>query len=112
MRRERMVSALEEVGIPVVKAQGGFFLLADIKDKCGPDGPLGDVWDEVSQPGEAPDWTFCRALAKKLGIVALPISPFFGQDTPDDLRTRFVRFCFAKTDSTLDEAVARLHKLK
>merc|ERR1711971_247144 len=111
-RRDRMASALEHAGIPTVKEGGGFFLLADISSKCGSSGPLGDVWDEVSQPGEALDWTFCRALAKKVGIVALPISPFFGPDTPDEVRTRFVRFCFGKTDSTLDEAEKRLRLLK
>eukprot|EP00747_Dinoflagellata_sp_TGD_P168468 gnl/TRDRNA2_/TRDRNA2_194908_c0_seq1.p1 gnl/TRDRNA2_/TRDRNA2_194908_c0~~gnl/TRDRNA2_/TRDRNA2_194908_c0_seq1.p1 ORF type:complete len:646 (+),score=79.69 gnl/TRDRNA2_/TRDRNA2_194908_c0_seq1:130-2067(+) len=112
MRRERMISALEDAGVSIVKPQGGFFLLADIKNMCGKNGPLGDVWDEVAEPDEAPDWTFARALAKKLGVVVLPISPFFGSDTPDDVRTRFVRFCFAKTSSTLDEAVNRLQMLK
>lgn len=111
-RRKQMVSALEGAGIPTVTSQGGFFLLADISGMCGPDGPLGDVWDEVSQPGEAEDWTFCRALAQKLGVVALPMSPFFGADTPVHVRTRFVRFCFAKTDSTLAEAARRLQMLK
>jgi len=112
MRRQRMVSALEGAGIPTVRSQGGFFLLADISGLCGPNGPLGDVWAEESQPGEAQDWTFCRAMAKKLGVVALPMSPFFSDDTPADVRTRFVRFCFAKTDSTLEEAAKRLQMLK
>lgn len=111
-RRARMVSALDAAGIPSAKAQGGFFLLADIRDLCGANGPFGDVWEEVSQEDEATDWTFCRAMAQKLGIVALPISPFMGPEASDDVRTRFVRFCFAKTDSTLDAAAERLKLLK
>jgi len=107
-----MVSALQDAGIPAVQAQGGFFLLADISKVCGISGPLGDVWDEASLPGEPRDWTFCRAMAKKLGIVALPVSPFFGPDSPSYVRTRFVRFCFAKTDSTLDRAAERLQRLR
>lgn len=110
-RRSRMVRALEAAGVRTAKSQGGFFLLGDISALCGADGPLGASWVASEQPGEPRDWTFSRALAKELGIVSLPISPFFGPDAPEDLRSRFVRFCFAKTDGTLTEFERRVAKL-
>jgi len=110
-RREVMVSALEAAGIKTVQSQGGFFVLGDISALCGPEGPLGNSWKQSERPDEPRDWTFCRALAAELGVVSLPVSPFFGPDAPENMRTRFVRFCFAKTDETLNEATLRLRKL-
>jgi len=111
-KRLLMVSALEIAGVHTVESNGGFFLLADVRSLCGVSGPLGDVWSAVAQPGEPQDWTFCRALAAKLGIVALPMSPFFGDRASGSIRDRFVRFCFAKTDDTLAEAAKRFRQLK
>merc|ERR1712150_237053 len=88
-RRRSMVNALESAGMATVKSQGGFFLLADVETLCGEGGPLGDCWAAVTRPDEPQDWTFCRALASKLGIVALPMSPFFGPAAPEDMRERF-----------------------
>jgi len=114
-RRRIMVEALEAAGITTVRSQGGFFMLGDIAGLTGPSGPLASSWRAAERPGEPLDWTFCRALAAELGIVALPVSPFFGPGAPPDVRTRFARFCFAKTDATLEEAklrLARLHALR
>jgi len=113
-RRKRMVSALEIVGIKTVASASGFFLLADVGCLCGPEGPFGaEAWSRCVQehPDEERDWTFCRLLASELGIVSLPVSPFFSPNAPDNLRSRFVRLCFAKTDDTLDEATRRFRKL-
>jgi len=111
-RRQVMASALQDAGVKTVQSQGGFFMLGDIGGLCGSSGPFGDSWDASVRPDEALDWTFCRAMASELGIVALPVSPFFGPDAPDSVRTRFARFCFAKTDATLEEARRRLAKLR
>eukprot|EP00971_Amphidinium_carterae_P048497 955814-Amphidinium_carterae.1 len=61
--------------------------------------------------GKPRDWAFSLALAEEVGVVTLPVSPFFGPEVSEDERVRFVRFCFAKTDATLDEAAKRLRKL-
>lgn len=111
-KRQAMVEALEGAGVATVRSQGGFFLLADVSALCGEGGPLGDCWATAARADESQDWGFCRAMAAKLGIVALPMSPFFGPTAPVDVRERFVRFCFAKTDATLEEAALRLRRLK
>lgn len=36
------------------------------------------------RPDEAKDWTCCRALAAEIGIVSLPVSPFFGLELKMD----------------------------
>jgi len=40
-------------------------------------------------------------------VAAIPLSAFYG----DGFDQRVVRFCFAKKDETLREAIARLRKL-
>ncbi|WHP04665.1 MULTISPECIES: pyridoxal phosphate-dependent aminotransferase [Acinetobacter] len=47
------------------------------------------------------DIEMCQFLAEQHKIVAIPISVFY-KNAPDDLR--LIRFCFAKTDQTLQRA--------
>jgi methionine aminotransferase len=48
----------------------------------------------------------CYFLAEEKGIVAIPLSVFY-QHPPKDLR--LIRFCFAKTEQTLQRAVQLLN---
>ncbi|MGD8323907.1 MAG: aminotransferase, partial [Gammaproteobacteria bacterium] len=52
-----------------------------------------------------PDVDFCRWLTLEHGVAAIPISVFYANPPPDQ---RIVRFCFAKEDDTLDQAIQRL----
>jgi methionine transaminase len=54
-----------------------------------------------------PDLEFARRLAVEVGVAAIPVSPFYDQQ-PEQ---RIIRFCFAKNDSTLEHAAARLCEL-
>ena len=58
----------------------------------------------MSDLGEA---DFCQWLTREIGVAAIPLSAFYG----DGFDQRVVRFCFAKQDATLREAIARLKKL-
>lgn len=56
------------------------------------------------------DWKYCRYLALKHRVVAIPASPFFSSA---DYQTRFnvkamARFAFCKKDETLLDAKYRL----
>jgi methionine aminotransferase len=51
------------------------------------------------------DINMCQFLAEQHKIVAIPISVFY-QQAPESLR--LIRFCFAKTDQTLQRAGAIL----
>jgi len=50
------------------------------------------------------DRTFCEWLVRERGVAAIPVSAFY-ETAPD---ARLVRFCFAKTDATLEAAAQRL----
>lgn len=50
---------------------------------------------------------FAKWLTAEIGVAAIPLSAFYGE--PAENRT--VRFCFAKADETLREALGRLARL-
>ncbi len=54
-----------------------------------------------------PDQAFCEWLTTEAGVAAIPLSAF----TAAAPSRPVVRFCFAKTDATLDEALRRLARL-
>jgi methionine aminotransferase len=50
---------------------------------------------------------FCRWLTAEVGVAAIPLSAFYATPTEQ----RIVRFCFAKRDDTLQQALDRLVRL-
>jgi methionine aminotransferase len=62
-------------------------------------------YSAVSDRGDA---EFARWLCTGHGVATIPLSPFYGSPTPG---MRLVRLCFAKSDATLDAAIARLREL-
>ena len=86
-RRDFLAAGLAGAGFDVLPCDGSYFLTADIR-------PLG-----FSDDGE-----FCRQLISGKGVAAIPVSAFYESDPP----RHFARFCFAKLDETLEEAVRRL----
>ena len=63
---------------------------------------------EYSALSDKTDLAFCEWLATDVGVAAIPMSAFYDQ-APD---MRVIRFCFAKKEATLDEALRRLQALK
>ena len=91
-KRDRFCAALDELGFNVLPVQGAYYASIDI-------GRL-DFED---------DRAFCRFLTTEIGVAAIPASFFWSERREGrDL----VRFCFCKTDETLDEALRRLQKWK
>jgi methionine aminotransferase len=62
---------------------------------------------DYSAASSLPDTEFARHLTTDVGVAAIPLSPFY--ETPPD--TKLVRFCFAKTEATLERAAERLRAL-
>lgn len=87
-RRDRLVGGLRAAGFDVADVAATYFAIAALGD-LDPDGD---------------DFAFCRRLVRESGVAAIPISSFYGAR---DVRSH-IRFCFAKTEATLDEAIARL----
>ena len=88
-RRDFLAAGLRRVGFVVLPCEGSYFLTADIR-------PL----------GFSDDADFCRLLTIEAGVAAVPVSAFYEADPP----RHYARFCFAKLDETLEEAVRRLER--
>lgn len=59
------------------------------------------------QISDMPDMEFAQWLTKEYGVATIPVSAFYSNKKDDKL----VRFCFAKKEETLLEAVQRLNKI-
>ncbi len=86
--RDRLSDGLSQIGFPVLKSQGTYFVNVDLA-------PLG-----LNETDEA----FCKRLVHEHKVAAIPVSAFYEQDYV----TSVVRFCFSKKDETLDTALERL----
>ncbi len=91
-RRDRLCSALDDVGFTVFRPEGTYFVLAD-----------------HSAFGFEDDIAFCKHLIEHVGVAAIPPSAFYHD--PAEARS-LVRFAFCKTDDVLEEAISRLQSLK
>jgi len=91
-RRDRLVPALEQAGFRCFRPRGAYYVMTDI-----------------AAFRSRNDVEFTKYLVKEIGVAAVPGSSFYN-DPRDGARQ--VRFAFCKRDQTLDEAAARLSKLK
>jgi methionine aminotransferase len=62
---------------------------------------------DYSAISDLPEADFCRWLTTEIGVAAIPLSAFYA----DGRNQSLARFCFAKQDSTLNQALARLAAL-
>lgn len=86
-KRDRLADGLAAIGLPTLKADGSYFLIADI-----------------SQLGLGSDVEAAQRMTVEAGVATVPMSAFYQGDAPSHL----LRFCFCKRDEVLDEAVLRL----
>jgi len=90
-RRDRLAAVLRDAGLSTLGIGGAYFLLADVA-------------------GRAPtDVDFCKRLITEAGVAAIPTSVFYENPAT---APALARFCFAKSDQTLDSAAERLRALR
>lgn len=91
-RRDLLCEALQDIGFVVYRPAGTYFVLADHT-------PFGFKDDRA----------FCTHLIDKVGVAAIPPTPFY-----DNVQfgKPLVRFAFCKRLETLNAAIDRLRKLK
>ena len=95
-KRDKLGSALTDLGFEVHDSFGTYFLCADPR-------PLG--FDDST--------AFCAQLPEKTGVAAIPMAAFCDpQSAHAAAWNHLVRFAFCKRDVTLDEAIRRLGVLK
>ncbi len=91
-KRDLLASGLADVGFEVFASPGTFFLTTDIS-------PLSDE----------DAYTFCVELAERCGVVAIPSSVFYDDKVAG---ATLVRWMFSKKIDVLEEAIARLARLR
>lgn len=90
-KRDLFLSGIAQTPFNALPCEGSYFLVAD-----------------YSAISEMPDTDFAVWFTKHYGVATIPMSPFYESADPDQ---RMVRFCFAKKDDTLEQALTKLHHL-
>jgi len=90
-KRDRFRAGLAATSLKLLPCEGTYFQCVD-----------------YSALSDKPDQAYCEELTTTLGVAAIPMSAFHEQ-APDQ---RVIRFCFAKKEATLDEALRRLQALQ
>jgi N-succinyldiaminopimelate aminotransferase len=89
-KRDLLTSGIEAAGLTALRAQGTYFVQADVR-------PLG-FGDGLE---------FCRALHERAGVVAIPAQVFYDSAAGDP----YVRFAFCKRDEVIADASDRLRRM-
>ena len=89
-KRDIFSEGLKYSRFNLLPAEGSYFQVADF-----------------SAISNQSDVAFCQELTVKHGVAAIPIS-VFNANAHD---ARLIRFCYAKTDETLQEAIEKLCKI-
>lgn len=84
------LGGLKDIGFKFTEPQGAYYVMVDVSEFAVDD-----------------DLKFCEWMAQHVGVAAVPGSSFFKEDIQN-----YVRFHFAKSDDTLNEALERLTGLK
>lgn len=90
-KRDRFRDGLAGTGLRLLPCEGTYFQTVDY-------GAVSDLTER----------DFAEWLTRERGVAAIPLSSFYAQP----LERQHVRFCFAKRDETLDQALDRLQSLR
>ncbi len=93
-KRDLFRDGLARTKFKLLPCEGTYFQCVGIEDLSVPERDL-------------PEADFCQWLTREIGVAAIPLSAFYG----DGFDQKVIRFCFAKRDETLKEAVGRLRAL-
>ena len=86
-KRDLFIEGLRQTPFRVLPCEGTYFVLAD-----------------YSALSDQPEPEFAQTMITRFGVAVIPVSVFYR--APVDRRV--VRFCFAKSDATLREALRRI----
>ncbi len=95
-KREYFLAGLDRIGLKHNIPQGTYFVMVDIQEFL-----------DLPQFSGYTDLEFCEWMIKHVGVAAVPGSSFFREEV-----NNLIRLHFAREERTMDEALARLAKLK
>ncbi|KAA0187572.1 hypothetical protein HAZT_HAZT004829 [Hyalella azteca] len=87
-KRDLMISILQDSGLHPIVPQGGYFILADVRDIMTKVEVGGD-------PNEPKDFRFVKWLSRSRKLQGIPPSAFFS-DEHKSIGEDYIRFCFIK----------------
>ena len=88
-KRDRLAEGLSKIsGFNPIICEGTYFLFVDVENVGFSD----------------TDVKFCEYLTTEVGVTGVPVSAFYNRS----LEKKYIRLCFAKENSVLDEAVEKL----
>lgn len=102
-KRQRMFDSLSAAGLSPILPSGGYFMIADISK-------VANKVDLSSETGSQ-DYKFAKWLSKEKRLQVIPVSAFYSPEHKH-LAENYIRFCFIKKDSTLEEAQKIVTDLK
>jgi aspartate/methionine/tyrosine aminotransferase len=89
-KRDLFLSYLDDAGLAYTRPQGAYYVMVD-----------------CSKFGVSDDIAFCRWMAERVGVAAVPGSSFFHEPV-----NHLIRLHFSRTEPILAEAGKRLKQLK
>lgn len=89
-KRDKFLEIISNTKFKPLRSNGTYFQLLD--------------YSEIS---DKDDFNFCIELIDRIGVAAIPLSPFYSKPNENKL----IRICFAKRDEVLIEAGKRMGKL-
>uniref|UniRef100_A0A6A7FRC2 Kynurenine--oxoglutarate transaminase 3-like n=2 Tax=Hirondellea gigas TaxID=1518452 RepID=A0A6A7FRC2_9CRUS len=104
VKRDRVVSILTEVGMYPIVPQGGYFILAYVRD-------IMNKIDVGGDPNESRDFRFVKWLSRNRKLQGIPPSAFYSQEHKN-IGEDYIRLCFIKEDVNLEKAGEILKQLK
>ena len=95
-KREIFCKGLDDIGLKHTTPQGSYFIMVDISDFLTQEKFQG--WSDLQ---------FCEWMIHEVGVAAVPGSSFFREPV-----NHLIRLHFARSEASLQEALARLGKLQ
>lgn len=89
-KRDFFLNGLDSIGLKYFKPEGAYYVMVDIEEF-----------------GMASDVEFAEKLIETVGVAGVPGSSFFKEDV-----NTYIRFHFAKKESTLEAALNRLQNIR
>eukprot|EP01060_Flectonema_neradi_P029791 TRINITY_DN419_c7_g1_i1.p1 TRINITY_DN419_c7_g1~~TRINITY_DN419_c7_g1_i1.p1 ORF type:complete len:474 (+),score=71.37 TRINITY_DN419_c7_g1_i1:41-1423(+) len=106
-KRDKLANLLRLANLEPILPQGGYFMLCDTtKIALTHPHPLWNAPQDLPL-AERRDFAVCKVLTEKAGVTAIPASAFYAPEHRH-ITDSLARFCFCKTDETLEAAYQRI----
>jgi methionine aminotransferase len=89
-KRDHFIEMMKDTRFELLNSWGSYFICASYK-----------------KMSNEPDLEFCKRITKEFGIATIPLSAFYREGVDN----KVIRFCFAKSNTTLEAAAEKLKKI-